>query len=116
MDANYPFLAIDLGSYRSSNGGIFANSAFAKALNDGSLKVPPPAELPGAPELGKVNHVIVADEAFPMRSYFLQPYPGKRREEGKHILNLRLSRARRISEIAFGILTQGLRFVKGQWR
>ncbi len=43
-----------------------------------TVNVPPPSELPGAPELGKVNHVIVADEAFPLKPYLLRPYPGRR--------------------------------------
>uniref|UniRef100_A0A8C7ZKP3 DDE Tnp4 domain-containing protein n=1 Tax=Oryzias sinensis TaxID=183150 RepID=A0A8C7ZKP3_9TELE len=77
VNADYRFLVVDVGSY-------------GKALRDGTLNVPPPSELPGAPELGKVNHVIVADEAFP-------------------IFNYRLSRARRISENVFGILSQRFR-------
>uniref|UniRef100_A0A3P9KWN5 DDE Tnp4 domain-containing protein n=1 Tax=Oryzias latipes TaxID=8090 RepID=A0A3P9KWN5_ORYLA len=91
VDADYRFLVVDVGSYGSnSDGGIFANSGLGKALRDGTLNVPPKSELPGAPELGKVNHVVVADEAFP-------------------IFNYRLSRARRISENVFGILSQRFR-------
>uniref|UniRef100_A0A3B3HX08 DDE Tnp4 domain-containing protein n=1 Tax=Oryzias latipes TaxID=8090 RepID=A0A3B3HX08_ORYLA len=73
VDADYRFLVVDVGSYGSnSDGGIFANSVLGKALRDGTLNVPPPSELPGAPELGKVNHVIVADEAFPLKPYHLR--------------------------------------------
>uniref|UniRef100_A0A3P9HJ23 DDE Tnp4 domain-containing protein n=1 Tax=Oryzias latipes TaxID=8090 RepID=A0A3P9HJ23_ORYLA len=73
VDADYRFLVVDVGSYGSnSDGGIFANSVLGKALRDGTLNVPPPSELPGAPELGKVNHVIVADEAFPLKPYLLR--------------------------------------------
>ncbi|XP_042273182.1 uncharacterized protein LOC121900727 [Thunnus maccoyii] len=59
-DAGNHFLAIDVGSYGgNSNRGIFADSALGRALQCGTLNVPPPLELPSAPELGKVNHVIV---------------------------------------------------------
>lgn len=110
VDADYRFLVVDVGSYGSnSDGGIFANSVLGKALRDGTLNVPPPSELPGAPELGKVNHVIVADEAFPLKPYLLRPYPGRRLPTDKRIFNYRLSRARRISENAFGILSQRFR-------
>ncbi|CAL9705130.1 unnamed protein product [Knipowitschia caucasica] len=113
VDADYRFLAIDVGSYGgNSDGGIFADSALGRALQRGTLHVPPPAELPSAPELGKVNHVIVADEAFPMKPYLLRPYPGRRLEEDKRIFNLRLSRARRISENVFGIMVQRFRVYK----
>lgn len=92
VDADYHFLAIEVGSYGgNSDRGIFADSALGRALQRGTLNVPSPLELPSAPELGKVNHVIVADEAFPMNPYLLRPYGGKRLEEDKRIFNLRLS-------------------------
>eukprot|EP00064_Thunnus_orientalis_P004929 superscaffoldBa00000469_g4942 len=109
LTLDHRFLAIDVGSYGgNSDRGIYADSTLGQALQRGTLNAPHPLELPSAPELGKVDHVIVVEEAFPMKSYLLQPYPGKRHEEYKRILNLRLSRARRISEIAFGILNQHL--------
>lgn len=104
-----------MGSYGgNSDGGIFANSALRRALQRGTLNVPPPLELPSAPELGKVNHIIIimADGAFPMKPYLLRPNGGKHLEEDKRIFNLRLSRACRISENAFGILTQRFRVYK----
>ncbi|CAM4623415.1 unnamed protein product [Leuciscus chuanchicus] len=110
VDADYRFLVVDVGSYGSnSDGGIFANSVLGKALRDGTLNVPPPSELPCAPELGKVNHVIVADEAFPLKPYLLRPYPGRRLPTDKRIFNYRLSQARHISENVFGILNQRFR-------
>lgn len=110
VDADYCFLVVDVGSYGSnSDGGIFANSVLGKALRDGTLNVPPPSELPGASELGKVNHVIVADEAFPLKPYLLRPYPGRRLPTDKRIFNYCLSRAQRISENAFSILSQHFR-------
>lgn len=107
VDADYRFLAVDVGGYGSnSDGGIFSNSRLGQALQAGSLNVPPPCPLPTAPELGPLPFVIVADEAFPMKTYMLRPYPGRRLQDDLRIFNYRLSRARRIVENTFGILTQ----------
>lgn len=68
---------IDVGQVgRFSDGGVFSNFAFRQALEDGELKLPNPACLPGTvtPEL---PYVMVGDEAFPLRNYLLRPYPGR---------------------------------------
>ncbi len=105
VDAEYCFTLIDVGAYGSqSDGGIFALSAMGKALQGGKLSIPPPKPLPGAPELGSVPHVIVGDEAFPLKPYLMRPFPGQELDDNKRIFNYRLSRARRVVENAFGIL------------
>ncbi|XP_073318399.1 uncharacterized protein [Pagrus major] len=104
---SYRFLAVDVGEFgRNSDGGIFANSRLGQALQGGNLNVPAPCPLPSAPKLGQVPFVIVADEAFPMKTFLLRPYPGRRLPEDRRVFNYRLSRARRIVENAFGILSQ----------
>uniref|UniRef100_A0A3P8ZT25 DDE Tnp4 domain-containing protein n=1 Tax=Esox lucius TaxID=8010 RepID=A0A3P8ZT25_ESOLU len=100
VDADYRFLAVDVSAFGSnSDGGIFANSRLGRDLQSG---------------LGPVPFVMVGDEAFPMKPYLLRPYPGRRIPEEMHIFNCRLSRARRISENAFGILTQRWRVYQHQ--
>nr|XP_020448916.1 protein ALP1-like [Monopterus albus] len=107
VDADYKFLAVDVGGFGSnSDGGIFANSRLGKALQSGDLHVPSASPLLAAPDLGPVPYVVVADEAFPMKPYLLQPYPGRRLQEDLRVFNYRLSRARQVVENAFGILTQ----------
>ena len=43
-------------------------------------------------------------EAFPLKSHLMKPYPGRQMTNENRIFNYRLSRARRTSENAFGIL------------
>ena len=97
VDARYRFTAIDVGSYgKNSDGGIFSESVLGKSLEDGSLGVPPYTSLPGMTE--EMPHVIVGDEAFPLKSYLMRPFPGTQtaHDESKKIFNYRLSRAQRI--------------------
>ena len=81
-------------------------------LNDW-LDILGPKQLPGAAHLGALPHVSIADEAFPLKPTIMCPYPrGKnayRLAQEKQIFNLRLSRACRIVENAFGILAQRFR-------
>lgn len=110
VDANYKFIAVDVGSYgKNSDGGIFANSNLGKALEQNKLHVPKDKNLPGTQ--CPVPYVIVADEAFPLKTYLLRPYPGSiiNGDLQKQVFNYRLSRARRVSENAFGNLVQKFR-------
>ncbi|XP_031357873.1 protein ALP1-like [Photinus pyralis] len=101
VDAHNNFIAIDVGAYgKNSDGGIFANSALGKALQRGSLHVPKDATLPNTNI--QLPYVIVADEAFPLKTYIMRPYPGDNLDDRKRNFNYRLSRARRTSENAFG--------------
>ena len=105
VDASYCFTVIDVGSYgSSSDGGIFSKSCFGISLAEGTLQLPPCKSLPGADNNEKLPHVIVGDEAFPLKQNLMRPYPGNDLDDAKRIFNYRLSRARRIVENAFGIL------------
>jgi hypothetical protein len=107
VDANYLFTAIDIGAYGSqSDGGILNKRPLGIALETKTCNIPNPAPLTNKLELGNLPYVIVGDEAFPLKDYMMRPYPGKNLPEEKRIFNYRLSRARRISENAFGILVQ----------
>ena len=87
---NYQFIYNDVGSNGSlSDGGVFQNCSLFEALENGLLPN---------------NGVIVGDDALPLKTYNMKPYPGRNLAYDEKIYNYRLSRARRISENGFGIL------------
>lgn len=105
VDAEYNFLYVDVGcNGRVSDGGVFGNCSFQRALQCNELNLPQPKPLEGRQE--NVPFVLVADDAFRMQKHLLKPYPGKNLSAGQRIFNYRLSRARRIVENAFGIMTK----------
>nr|CAI5847063.1 unnamed protein product [Callosobruchus analis] len=95
VDYKYCFSYIDVGcNGRVSDGGVFHNCALYQELENGVL-----------PE----NHVLVGDNAFPLKEYLLKPFPGNQLTSKQKIFNYRLSRARRIVENGFGILAARFR-------
>lgn len=106
VSADYKFIAIDVGFYgKNSDGAIFASSVLGQSLRNGELQIPQDKALPGTKEI-LLPHVIVGDKAFPLSRNRMRPYPENqtKNNESKRIFNYGLSRARRVSENAFGIL------------
>ncbi|XP_068114890.1 uncharacterized protein [Hyperolius riggenbachi] len=104
VDAQYRFLAVDLGSYGSTAGSnIFRLSNMGKKLYAGQLNLPGPCPIieGGDP----FPHVLVGDEAFALHTNLMKPFPRTDLDISKRIFNYRLSRARRYVECAFGILS-----------
>ena len=111
IDADYRFIYVDVGcNGRISDGGVFANSYIFKALEEKSLNIPNGKLLPGREN--PLPYVIVGDEAFPLKTYLLKPYPSRQLDLSKRIFNYRLSRARRVVENVFGILASRFRVFK----
>ncbi|CAN7937470.1 unnamed protein product, partial [Ixodes hexagonus] len=103
-DSGYKFLYVDVGRCGGeSDGGVFRRCQLSGALESNQLGVPEPVALPG----GNVTpYVILGDEAFPLKPYLMRPYPKRSiKTDADKIFNYRLSRARRVIENAFGILT-----------
>lgn len=105
VDADYKFTYLDIGGYGSnSDGGLFRASGLGRRLLENSLDIPDDAALPNTGII--MPHVIVGDPAFPLKPFLMKPYSGKNLSDSKLVFNYRLSRARRCSENAFGILAQ----------
>lgn len=103
VDANYRFVYVDVGAAgRAGDAGVFADSALRQALTANTLDIPEPSILRGTST--KVAYHVVGDDAFPLTSYMMKPYPHRNLVKQKRVFNYRLSRARRVVENAFGIL------------
>lgn len=109
VDHRCKFLVVDFGHYGSeSDGGVFSKCAFGQRLIQGKLNLPVPATLPNSTIT--FPHYFVGDEAFPLRSNLMRPFP--RRSTFNHnqkIYNYRQCMARRVVENAFGILAARFR-------
>ena len=113
MDANYQFIFIDVGyEGRASDGGIWAKCKFQKYLHHGNnpLQIPAASQIPAMQD--KLPYYLVGDDAFPLGPHLLKPYPGVGLTRKQAIYNYRLSRARRVVENAFGILTARFRILQ----
>lgn len=108
VDADYKFRYIDVGcNGRISDGGVFRNSSLSNALEKNLLNIPEPRMMADAQLT--LPYTVVADDAFPLKSYIMKPYPSRNLTIEQLIFNYRLSRARRIVENAFGILANRFR-------
>ena len=108
VDANYRFIYIDVGATgRSGDAGVFERSTLKAAMYDDQLSFPKPAQLVSTEET--CCYHIVGDEAFPLRTDLMKPYPHRNLSRDQRIFNYRLSRARRVVENAFGILSSRFR-------
>ena len=99
-----------MGAYgRQSDGGIFRQSSLGIYLENGTLNVPPPKALSNQEMM--LPYVILGDEAYPLTTYLMRPFPRQDLSIEKEFFNYRLSRARRCIECAFGILRSKWRFL-----
>lgn len=72
--------------------------------------LPRPKSLPNTNT--PVPYVFLGDSAFAISKHILKPFPQKNLIHDKRIFNYRLSRARRVVENAFGILSSRFRLFK----
>lgn len=104
VDADCKFLYVDVGSCgRASDGSVWDRCTLRQAVESDILNIPKPQTIPFTGM--ECPYVFVGDDAFPLKKYLMKPYPGRGGTEESVIYNYRLSRARRTSENAFGIMT-----------
>jgi len=105
VNANYEFLMVDVGlNGRISDGGVLGHSDFGKMMENQSLNIPEPQQVPRSNKI--LPYVFVADDAFAMNKNLLKPYSrlGNNLTKEQRLFNYRLYAHRRIVENAFGIL------------
>lgn len=113
VDANYNFLYVDVGCQgRISDGGVFKHTRLYKKLERNELNIPEPKAL-RVPYSIQVPYMILADKAFALNDYTMKPFEGNPDEGSpEREFDYRLSRARRVSENAFGILSSVFRVLR----
>ncbi|XP_067285679.1 uncharacterized protein [Pseudorasbora parva] len=108
VDAQYKFVYASAGTQgRVSDAGVFAQSDLIVAMDKGLLHVPPDDTLPNTNVM--MPYMFIGDEAYPLRTDLMKPYPFRYLNMDQRIYNYRLSRARRFVENAFGILANRFR-------
>ncbi|RVE54881.1 hypothetical protein evm_000248 [Chilo suppressalis] len=94
VDKKYRFMYADVGCQgRISDGGVFRNSSLFEKLERDALHIPGPSALPGSDIMAP--YVFVADNAFPLHTNIMKPYPGDHPEGSiKRKFNTQMSKAR----------------------
>ena len=104
VDAQYKFLWVDVGAMGSAgDANVFNHSELRACINDETIGFPQPDPLPG--DDADMPYFLVGDDAFALRTWMMKPYSKRHLTDPERIFNYRLSRARRIVENGFGILS-----------
>ena len=109
VDAEYKFLIATVGvNGRVSDGGVFRATGVSNFIENASNTLEK-TSLPGRKL--RIPYTFVADDAFPLQPHIMKPYPFKS-QGSMRIFNYRLSRARRIVENAFGLMSSIFRVLR----
>lgn len=102
-NAHCEFIYCDVGTNgRVSDGGVINNTLFYEQLVNNQLNIPEPTNF-------DLDYVFVGDDAFALRPDLIKPYNRDSLNNERRICNYRISRARRVVENTFGILTSRFR-------
>ncbi|XP_072142416.1 uncharacterized protein [Dermacentor andersoni] len=125
-DAHYKFTYVDIGHYGGEgDSGIFQRSPLLEMLEKGLLGIPQPRSIGS---IGPIPYHMVGDEAFPLKPFMMRPYPRRELQKFRNdpaqrqeylkraTFNYRLSRARRLIEDAFGIMSSRWRILRRPFR
>lgn len=108
--AEKKFIIIDVGAMeKQSDEGIFIATELYRRLEAKQLNVPPNMILPSTTI--SIPPVLIGDEAFPLKSYLIRPFPSKNLTPDKDQFSTSLSCARKTIECAFGIFCAKWRFL-----
>ncbi len=104
VDADYKFIWADVGTNgAASDAQIFTDSDLKVAIESNVTGFPPADLLPNDDRA--TPYFIIGDDAFSLRTWMMKPYGKRGLPIAERVFNYWLSRARRIVENAFGLLT-----------
>ncbi|XP_064116550.1 uncharacterized protein LOC135222392 [Macrobrachium nipponense] len=102
-DAKYRFLLVDVGAEGGAgDGGTWQKCNLARAITNNRAGLPQDRNLPNDDE--PIPFHIVADDAFALNPWMMEPYSHQSQDPTKRIYSYRLSRACRVVENVFGLL------------
>ena len=103
-NANYEFTQVDIGETgRESDRGIYSSSKLGMTIDRNLLNIPEPTTTNEYSVTNKFPFVLVAGEAFALKPFMLQPFPGRNDLNlCEFIFNNRLSRAMRLLKTPSG--------------
>lgn len=111
VDVKYQFRYVSVGAQgRASDAGVFAESDFKQARVRGLLNIPEAKHLPGSNI--EVPFMLLGDDAYPLRTDLMKPYPFRQLDHQQRAFNYRLSAGRRVVENGFGILANRWRVLR----
>ena len=111
-NSEYQFTMVEIGEAgRQSDGGVFANGQIGYAMNNDLRQLPSPSML-SQHSRKELPYIFVGDEAFPLKTFLIKPYPRGSIGLSERITNYRISRARRVIENAFGICSSRFRIFR----
>ncbi|XP_039763349.1 protein ALP1-like [Pararge aegeria] len=112
VDADYNFLFVDVGCQgRISDGGVFKDTQLYDKIENRTLDLP--ESRPLSDRNVCIPYFFLGDSAFALSEYLMKPYAGIRpKGSSKRIFNYRLSRARRVVENVFGIVSSVFRVLR----
>ena len=110
VNAKYEFIMVEAGTNgRVSDGGVYSNTKFCDYYENGKLNLPNPSQIENFNR--DMPYVFVTDDAFPLNENFMKPYSHSGLSKEEINFNYRLSRARRIVENTFGIISSRFRIL-----
>lgn len=103
VDAHKRFIAVEIGGRgRQSDGGTFHYSVINDLIESGRYNIPSDTNIPETSYC--LPYALIGDEAYPLKTHLLRPFPSRNLDTHKEYFNSRLSRARKCVECAFGII------------
>ena len=111
-DSRYRFIYFDVGANGSaSDSGIWNRCSLKKAIEEQRVRFPAAKPLQEGNADSTAPFVFVGDDAFPLGQHMMKPFRFRdvSQSESERIFSYRLSRARRVVENAFGIMTSRFR-------
>jgi len=108
VDADYKFIWVQAGTNGAcADAQLWNNCILRRRIENNEMGFPAPSPLPRNDR--DTPYFLIGDDAFALKTWLMKPFSRRTAVYEQRIFNYRLSRARRIVENAFGIMTNRYR-------